>query len=113
MPQFTTIEKSLGEATVVMTTEQKIDSIHVPLDRKLVGHPVRVTDAATKYDISHVNLSRWADAGYIRIIERAPKLLVLDEADVKRAVEIFTIAKEHTTPRRAGWILKKSIEEDT
>jgi hypothetical protein len=103
------VEEKTGGATIVMTTQTEIDTIHVPLDKDLIGQPIRVSDAAEKYDISHVNLIRWADAGYITVIERGPKLLELDEADVKRVTTIFETAKRYTSPRRAGWVLKKSV----
>jgi predicted site-specific integrase-resolvase len=81
-------------------------------DSRLEGCPIRVTEAAEKYGVSHTNLSRWADAGYIRIIERAPKRLLLDEADVKYATEVFKQARRSTGSYvRAGWVLKRILEQ--
>lgn len=54
----------------------------------LEGRPIRVTEAAKRYNIPHGTLSRWAKANYIRVLERGPKLLLLNEADVARARDI-------------------------
>jgi predicted site-specific integrase-resolvase len=84
----------------------------VEFDESLKGHPIRVTEAADKYGVSHANLSRWADTGYIQIIERAPRLLLLDEADVRFAVEVFKQARMNTGSYvRAGWMLKRALEQ--
>ena len=56
----------------------------------LKGTPIRVTDAAEKYNVPQGTLSRWAASGKIGIIKRAPKLLLLDEADVAY-VHLLTI----------------------
>ena len=83
----------------------------VELDSDLVGKPIRVTEAAIKYCVSHANLSNWANAGYIRIIERRYSYLMLDEADVKRVATIFTRARDKTgSSIRAGWVLKRTME---
>jgi predicted site-specific integrase-resolvase len=77
----------------------------------LRGRPIRVTKAAEQYGVSQANLSRWADAGYIRVIERRRRLLLLDEADVKLAADIFKRAYEELQSSvRAGWVLKRTIE---
>jgi predicted site-specific integrase-resolvase len=76
----------------------------------LQGKPIRAAVASAKYNISDVNLSRWAEAGYIRVLERGPKLLILDEAEVKRAVEIFQQARQETgSSVRAGHVLKRIL----
>ena len=81
-----------------------------PVNPELVGQPIRAAEAAEKYHVTDVNLSRWADAGYIRILERAPKLLVLDESDVQRAAELFHRARLVTGSYvRAGWVLKRAL----
>ena len=54
----------------------------------LEGKPIRATKAAEKYQIPQGTLSRWAKRGYIRVIERGPKLLLLNEADVARAKDL-------------------------
>jgi len=82
----------------------------VEIDSSLKGKPIRAAEAAEKYGISQDNLTRWADAGYIHILERAPKLLVLDEGEVKRAVRIFNNARSETGSFvRAGWVLKRTL----
>jgi len=55
---------------------------------ELEGRPIRVTKAAERYNIPQGTLSRWAKANYIRVLERGPKLLLLNEADVARARDI-------------------------
>jgi predicted site-specific integrase-resolvase len=54
----------------------------------LEGSPIRVGEASEKYQIPSGTLSRWAQQGYIRTLERGPKLCVLNEADVARAREL-------------------------
>ena len=81
----------------------------IPTDPQLAGQPIRVMAAAEKYKINHSILSRWAYGGMIKIIESAPKFLLLDEGDVTRVVTIFKMAREQTTSRRAGWILKRVL----
>ena len=55
---------------------------------KLEGKPIRLTRAANKYQISPAALSDWTKRGYIRTVERGPKLLLLNEADVARAKDL-------------------------
>lgn len=91
---------------------QHVQSIDVPRNPELVGSRIRVSDAAEKYRVNQPTLTRWADAGYIGILERAPKLLILDEADVARAVRIYALALDITqSERRAGWLLKRSLQQ--
>ena len=54
----------------------------------LEGKPIRLTKAAEKYQIAQPTLSKWAKRGYIRVIERGPRLLLLNEADVARAKDL-------------------------
>jgi hypothetical protein len=54
----------------------------------LEGSPIRVGEASEKYEIPSGTLSRWAKQGYIRVIERGPKLCVLNEADVAKAKDL-------------------------
>jgi predicted site-specific integrase-resolvase len=81
------------------------------IDKNLQGKPIRLVEAAEKYDISDANLVRWADAGYIGVLERGPKLLMIDEADVKLAVNIFKDARRETgSSVKAGWVLKRTMK---
>jgi len=83
---------------------------NIAMGKDLKGNPIRATEAAKKYDISHANLSNWAEYGYIRVLEKGPKRLLLDEGDVRLAAEIFNNAKNETgSSIRAGWILKRMI----
>lgn len=87
------------------------DRLPTQRDPDLVGRPIRVCDAAEKYGTSHANLSRWADGGMIRILNRQQKLLELDEGDVAFVTAIFKEAKKHTTSRRAAWVLKVALAQ--
>lgn len=83
------------------------------VDPDLSGKPIRLGEAAHKYKIEYRSLSRWAYAGYVRILEQAPKILLLDEADVKRAAEIFHQARRDTGSYvQAGWILKRVLNRE-
>ncbi|MBN1979089.1 MAG: hypothetical protein JW918_16945 [Anaerolineae bacterium] len=54
----------------------------------LEGKPIRLTQAAGKYRMSEASLSCWARRGYIRVVERGPKLVLLNEADVAKAKDL-------------------------
>ncbi len=102
---------------LVASTELRSIGLEIALsrlrpDEELRGKPIRLSQATRRYNISDTNLVRWAEAGYIRVLERGPKLLMLDEADVKIATSIFERAREATgSPIRAGWVLKKRIKQ--
>ena len=96
-----------GRAAVA---EEDVRLISTRTDERLRGQGIRLMDASRKYGVSDVNLVRWANAGYIRVLERGPKLLVLDEADVKLVTDVFKQAKERTgSSVKAGWILKRFL----
>ncbi|HNT78934.1 MAG TPA: hypothetical protein PKH77_28345 [Anaerolineae bacterium] len=100
----------VGSEIVVDSTDMK--RLTLPVDPALRGKPIRVTAAAEKYSIDARNLDRWADAGYIRVLERGPKLLVLDEGEVQRAVAIFEHAcRETGSFVKAGWVLKRILKK--
>ena len=85
-----TIRAAKTPAGVVLVASEDMNAT-MPIDTSLKGKPIRVTEAAEKYDIDHSNLSRWSQSGYIRIIRRGPKLLVLDDggpARPRRGVEV-------------------------
>ena len=96
--------------TVTETYERIRETITFARDSKLDGVPIRVTLAAEKYDVSHATLQRWAKKGLIKVLRRGPKLLELDEADVKRASQIFHKAVEYVPKRKASWILKRALQ---
>jgi len=94
----------------LVVAEEDVSIAAVQIDPDLRGKPIRLVDAAERYNISDTNLVRWAEAGYIHIIKRGPKLLMLDEADVKRAVELFKVARQKTGSYvKAGWILRRAL----
>lgn len=54
--------------------------------RHLEGVPIRLNEAARKYRLlTNASLSRWAKAGYIRILATDTQTIYLDEADVAYA----------------------------
>jgi hypothetical protein len=117
---MTNLEKNVtgGEISVSFTRtprrgeDVEIHEIQFTPDPALTGRTIRAADAADKYNISSANLSRWADRGLIRVIEQAPKLLVLNEADVAKAASIFNQARAITGSYvRAGYILKHVLTQ--
>jgi len=100
----------------VAVAEEDLDlvAIEVELDARLKGNPIRVTEAAQRYGVSQATLSTWADKGLVGILDQRRRLLLLDEADVKLAAEIFRRAREATgSSVRAGWILKRTLQRMT
>jgi predicted site-specific integrase-resolvase len=98
----------VGGQLAISKEDMKILAIGESEDLK--GQPIRVTKAAEKYDVHQATLSRWADAGYIEIIEREPKVLLLDEAEVKQVSTIYKKALRETgSPKSAGWVLKRTM----
>ena len=71
----------------------------------LEGKPIRVSKAAQKYQIPSGTLSRWVNRGYIRVMERGPKLCVLNEADVARAKDLA----ERLGMRRGRGVVKSPV----
>ncbi len=65
---------------------------HLPVDRSqfkdLEDKPIRLSVAATKYEITHGNLSYWAQRGHVRVLARGPKVVLLNEADVAFAAAL-------------------------
>lgn len=85
--------------------------LEIKPDENLRGQPIRATEAAKRYEINERTLGRWAESGHIQVIERGPKLLVLDEADVKLAAEVYKLAYQETgSAVRAGWVLKRTLK---
>jgi len=83
------------------------------LERKesLEGQTIRASEASKKYQVTQASLTHWADKGFIRIIQRAPRLLELDEADVQLVTRIFNMARDQGyNPMQAGWVLKRAME---
>ncbi len=95
---------------MLVASKDVVSIANIRIDESLRGKPIRVTEAARLYGVSHANLSRWADAGLIRVLERKKRLLLLDEADAKLAADIFHMAKHRTGSFvKAGHILKHTL----
>lgn len=64
----------------------------------LDGQPIGMSEGARKYGLEYPTISRWAKAGYIRIIERKGpgREVLVNEADVKYA----KLLTEHRGKRR-------------
>jgi len=74
-------------------------------DARLIGSRIRVYDAARRYDVPVSTLTGWADRGLVRVYDRVPGLLELDEADVALAVSLYRQLCEHVSAQRAGrWL---------
>jgi hypothetical protein len=85
----------------------------IDLDEELQKRPIRSTVAADKYGVSQRSLSNWAYNGLVSILERGPRLLVLDEAEVKQAAQVFLLAKERTGSYVvAGRALKRILSKE-
>jgi predicted site-specific integrase-resolvase len=89
-----TVRAAKTPAGNVLVAGEDIESSPPEIDTRLKGQPIRAIDAAEKYDLAHGSLTRWVKSGYVNVLERGPKLLVLDEAEVKLAAAIFHHAKE-------------------
>ncbi len=107
------VEVDGGIAVAGEDLEDIVDTLRaIQIDESLVGEPIRATEAAEKYKVSERTIGRWAEAGYIQVVDRGPKLLLLDEADVKLATEIFKEARQRTgSSVRAGWILTRTMQK--
>jgi len=108
-PETGTIKTNVPGGKLTMNQSIDLNSLQFTPDPALIGKPIRLMDAHRKYDVSERTICNWANSGIVRVLERANKLLVLEESSVARAVAIFTKAREITTPRRAAWILKKAV----
>lgn len=106
------IEVKGGTLTVTTKTTTAIQDMNFKPDPELVGRPIRSTLAAEKYGVQRNTISRWAYDGLIGILEQAPKKLILDEADVAKATSIYKLACKRTgSTRKAGWILRATLEQ--
>ena len=94
-----------------LTMSQQVDlsSLQFVPDPELIGKTIRIYDASKKYGVPHNTIHHWTKSGIVTVIESGPKLMILDESTLARAVAIFKYACQHTTPRKAAWILKKAI----
>ena len=104
-----TIRTNVLGGDLSMFQSVDMESLKFTPDPDLVGRPIRLMDAHRKYDISEHTICNWANSGLVTVMKRSAKLLVLDESSVARAVAIFKFAASKTTPRRAGWLLKRAI----
>ena len=59
----------------------------------LRGQRIAVREAATKYGIPYPLVSRWASAGYIKVLERGWRVF-LDEADVAYCAAVYQAKSE-------------------
>jgi predicted site-specific integrase-resolvase len=84
---------SQAEANEALSREEEAERIAVELRaryRHLRGNQIGVREAGRTYDIPSRTLSRWAHRGIIRILGRGRnRSLLLDEADVAYAVEVY------------------------
>jgi hypothetical protein len=84
---------------------EHVRTIAAQRDPGLIGQHIRVYDAAQRYAIPQSTLTRWADRGLLRIIQRAPGVLELDEADVALVVALYRRLREIASAQQAGrWL---------
>ena len=55
---------------------------------RLKGVPIWISDAARRYDIPQVTVSRWVQKGLIKIIGEDKNKILLDEQDIAYCAEI-------------------------
>jgi hypothetical protein len=78
--------------------------------KHLHGKRIRLMEASREYDVEHSNLLRWADRGYIQIVDQDKLRMELDRAGVAYVSALFKRAIELTeSPIRAGWVLKRLL----
>jgi hypothetical protein len=111
------VKTTWGEVLVRSQDAGRVDLdsklTEIDLDEELRGRAIRGTAAADKYGVSQRSLSNWAYGGLVSILERGPRLLVLDEAEVKRAAEVFHLAKKRTGSYVvAGRALKRVLTKE-
>jgi len=92
-----------------MNQSVDLNSLQFTPDPSLIGKTIRIYDASKKYGVPHNTIHHWTKSGIVTIIESGPKLMLLDESSLARAVAIFKYACQHTTPRKAAWILKRAV----
>lgn len=68
----------------------------------LRGKPITPYDAQKKYDIHRSNFTRWAGAGYIKILQQSSRLVKLDAADTAYCAYIYHRKKEEYGGRISG-----------
>ena len=71
-------EGDVREATKHQSQRESIRASVAYLD----GQPIGIGEAARKYGLTAQSVSRWARAGYIRILGREGQKVLLNEADV-------------------------------
>ena len=92
----------------VLQTPNQVYTLDLPQrDPRLAGQTIRVSEAAQKYHISQPTLTRWAYRGLVHIINRAPRLLELDEGDVSYMAACYAALVPHTGARAAGHLLNE------
>lgn len=77
-------EGDVREATKHQSQRESIRASVAHLD----GQPIGIGEAARKYELTAQSVSRWARAGYIRILGREGQKVLLNEADVAYAKAI-------------------------
>ncbi len=57
----------------------------------LRGNKLGIAEAARKYGLTHVTVSTWARQGIIRVVGRRGQKVLVDEADVALAAEVYRL----------------------
>ena len=109
LPPMSIIRVNTPGGTLTVKQTVDLEKLGFTPDPELEGQTIRLMDAHRKYGVPEGTLWNWANAGLIDIVERGPKLLVINESSIAQAAAIFNYAKQFVSSRRAGWILKKAL----
>ena len=100
-----TVKSQITEVTTTDITA----TFDVQVDDSLQGRRIHVSAASRKYAVPHGTISRWVQSGYIRVLERNPNTLHLNEFDIARVSGIYHAARRIASPEKAGWLLKQAL----
>lgn len=107
-----------GDSVItVSTVAAAADAIQTEIQpeqfERLRGKRIRLLEAARKYKVDDQSLNGWVGRKYIRVHDRGPKRLEIDEADVAYVTAVYKRGCDLTgSPIRAGWVLKKVLERN-
>lgn len=72
--------------------------------KKLLGHPIHLSEACRKYELALSTLSRWVKLGIVKKIGAKKNKIILDEAYVAYAVEVL----KERPDSKGRWLFDKT-----
>lgn len=99
-------------ATSGITLVNKDDALQLlPRDQRpeyqkhahLSGTCIGIREASVKYSIPHQTISRWVEKGYIQIIQREGRKVLIDEADIAYCAEVYK-----ANPGQGKWLFTQN-----